>query len=215
MEDWIIRLVEWAGYWGVAMLMLIETVFPPVPSEVIMTVAGVSASRGHMTLAGTIAAGTAGAMLGNWFWYWLAIKFGEKRMNIFIDRYSRWLTLDWEEVERGHALFRKHGSIIVLVARMIPTLRSLISIPAGLFQMSLRRFLIFSTIGTAGWSAALAGAGYFLGSQFADVEKWLGPLSTLVIVAIIGTYIWRLLSWKPKRDATAPADANSDTHPEA
>jgi membrane protein DedA with SNARE-associated domain len=98
---------------------------------------------------------------------------------------------------------------------MIPTLRSLISIPAGLFQMSLRRFLIFSTIGTASWSAALAGAGYFLGSQFADIEKWLGPLSTLVIVAIIGTYIWRLLSWKPKRGATAPADANSDTHPEA
>lgn len=214
MEDWIIRLVEWAGYWGVALLMLIETVFPPVPSEVIMTVAGVSASRGHMTLVGTIAAGTAGAMLGNWLWYWLAIKFGEKRMHIFIDRYSRWLTLDWEEVERGHALFRKHGSIIVLLARMIPTLRSLISIPAGLFQMSLRRFLIFSTIGTAGWSAALAGAGFFLGSQFQDVEKWLGPLSTVVIVGIIATYVWRLVMWKPK-PTTMPADANSDTHPEA
>lgn len=214
MEDWIIRLVEWAGYWGVALLMFIETVFPPVPSEVIMTVAGVSASRGHMTLVGTIAAGTAGAMLGNWLWYWLAIKFGEKRMHIFIDRYSRWLTLDWEEVERGHALFRKHGSIIVLLARMIPTLRSLISIPAGLFQMSLRRFLIFSTIGTAGWSAALAGAGFFLGSQFQDVEKWLGPLSTVVIVGIIATYVWRLVMWKPKPTAM-PADANSDTHPEA
>lgn len=214
MEDWIIRLVEWAGYWGVALLMFIETVFPPVPSEVIMTVAGVSASRGHMTLVGTIAAGTAGAMLGNWLWYWLAIKFGEKRMHIFIDRYSRWLTLDWEEVERGHALFRKHGSIIVLLARMIPTLRSLISIPAGLFQMSLRRFLIFSTIGTAGWSAALAGAGFFLGSQFQDVEKWLGPLSTVVIVGIIATYVWRLVMWKPK-PTTMPADANSDTHPEA
>jgi membrane protein DedA with SNARE-associated domain len=214
MEDWIIRLVEWAGYWGVALLMFIETVFPPVPSEVIMTVAGVSASRGHMTLVGTIAAGTAGAMLGNWLWYWLAIKFGEKRMHIFIDRYSRWLTLDWEEVERGHALFRKHGSIIVLLARMIPTLRSLISIPAGLFQMSLRRFLIFSTIGTAGWSAALAGAGFFLGSQFQDVEKWLGPLSTVVIVGIIATYVWRLVMWKPK-PTTMPVDANSDTHPEA
>ena len=101
MEDWIIRLVDWAGYWGVALLMLLETVFPPVPSEVIMTVAGVSASRGNMTLTGTIAAGTAGAMLGNWFWYWLAIKFGEARMHVFIDKYSRWLTLDWEEVERG------------------------------------------------------------------------------------------------------------------
>jgi membrane protein DedA with SNARE-associated domain len=198
MEDWIIRLVDWAGYWGVAALMLLETVFPPVPSEVIMTVAGVSAARGNMTLEGTILAGTAGAMLGNWFWYWLAIKFGEARMHVFIDKYSRWLTLDWDEVERGERLFAKYGSIIVLVARMIPTLRSLISIPAGIFRMPLGRFLVFSTIGTLGWSAALAGAGFFLGSQFGDVEKWLGPLSTLVIAAIVLTYLWRIFTWKPK-----------------
>ena len=198
MEDWIIRLVEWGGYWGVAALMLLETVFPPVPSEVIMTVAGVSAARGNMTLEGTILAGTAGAMLGNWFWYWLAIKFGEARMHVFIDKYSRWLTLDWDEVERGERLFEKYGSTIVLVARMIPTLRSLISVPAGLFKMSLWRFLVFSTIGTLGWSAALAGAGYFLGSQFGDVEKWLGPLSTAVIAAIVLTYLWRVVAWKPK-----------------
>lgn len=198
MEDWIIRLVEWGGYWGVAFLMLLETVFPPVPSEVIMTVAGVSAARGTMTLEGTILAGTAGAMLGNWFWYWLAMKFGEARMHVFIDRYSRWLTLDWDEVEHGERMFAKYGSIIVLVARMIPTLRSLISIPAGIFKMSLRRFLVFSTIGTLGWSAALAGAGFFLGSQFGDVEKWLGPLSTLVIAGIVLTYLWRVFTWKPK-----------------
>ena len=198
MEDWIIRLVDWAGYWGVAALMLLETVFPPVPSEVIMTVAGVSAARGNMTLEGTILAGTAGAMLGNWFWYWLAIKFGEARMHVFIDKYSRWLTLDWDEVERGERLFAKYGSIIVLVARMIPTLRSLISIPAGIFKMSLRRFLVFSTIGTLGWSAALAGVGYFLGSQFGEVEEWLGPLSTLVIAAIVITYTWRVVTWRTK-----------------
>ena len=218
MEDWIIRLVEWGHYWGVALLMLLETVFPPIPSEIIMTVAGVSSARGNMNLAGTIAAGTAGAMLGNWIWYWVAIKFGEARMQIFIDRYSRWLTLDWEEVERGHRLFRKHGPIIVLIARMLPTLRSLISIPAGLFGMTLRRFLIFSTIGTAGWTAALACAGYFLGSQFEDVEKWLGPLSTLVIAGIVLTYVWRLARWNvthPKVVAPTPLDAHSDTHPEA
>ena len=198
MEDWIIQLVDWAGYWGVALLMLVETVFPPVPSEVIMTVAGVSAARGNMTLEGTILAGTAGAMLGNWFWYWLAIRFGKARLHVIIDRFSRWLTLDWDEIERGERLFEKHGSVIVLVARMIPTLRSLISIPAGLFRMSLRRFLVFSTIGTLGWSAALAGAGYFLGSQFQDVEKWLGPLSTGVIALIVLTYLWRVFTWKPK-----------------
>ena len=218
MEDWIIRLVEWGHYWGVALLMLLETIFPPIPSEVIMTVAGVSSARGNMNLAGTIAAGTAGAMLGNWIWYWVAVKFGEARMQIFIDRYSRWLTLDWEEVERGHRLFRKHGSIIVLIARMLPTLRSLISIPAGLFGMTLRRFLIFSTIGTAGWTAALACAGYFLGSQFEDVEKWLGPLSTLVIAGIVLTYVWRLARWNvthPKKAVPTPLDVHSDTHPEA
>mgnify|MGYP000036995113 FL=1 len=198
MEDWIIRLVEWAGYWGVAALMLLETVFPPVPSEVIMTVAGVSAARGTMTLEGTILAGTAGAMLGNWFWYWVAVRFGEARMHVFIDRYSRWLTLDWDEVERGERLFERYGSTIVLIARMIPTLRSLISVPAGLFKMSLGRFLVFSTVGTLGWSAALAGAGYFLGSQFGDVEQWLGPLSTAVIAVIVLTYLWRVVTWKAK-----------------
>jgi membrane protein DedA with SNARE-associated domain len=198
MDDWIIRLVDQGGYWGVALLMFLETVFPPVPSEVIMTVAGVSASRGNMALAGVVGAGTAGAMLGNYLWFWLAIKFGSDRLHRFADRYGRWLTLNWKEIERGQELFRKHGSIIILVARMLPTLRSLISIPAGIFGMSHRRFLVYSTIGTAGWSAALAGAGYALGSQFEDVEKILGPLSTAVIVLIVLGYIWRLIRWKPE-----------------
>lgn len=215
MEDWIIHLVDATGYWGVALLMLLETVFPPIPSEVIMTVAGVSAARGNMSLAGTIAAGTAGAMLGNWLWFWLAIKFGEARLHRFLDKHSRWLTLDWHEVERGEALFRKYGSTIVLVARMLPTLRSLISIPAGLFGMSHRRFLVFSTIGTAGWSAALAGVGYFLGSQFEEVERIMGPLSTAIIAAILLGYLWRLWRWKPNAEAIKPVDASSDTHPTA
>jgi membrane protein DedA with SNARE-associated domain len=196
-NDWIIQLVNSTGYWGVAALMLLETVFPPVPSEVIMTVAGLSAARGNMHFGGVVASGTAGAMLGNWLWYWLAIKFGEKRLKPFVDKHSRWLTLDWAEVERGHVLFRRHGPVIVLVARMLPTFRSLISIPAGLFGMSLRGFLVFSAIGTAGWSSALAGAGYFLGSQFNDVEKIIGPLSTIVIGAIVLGYVWRLWQWTP------------------
>jgi membrane protein DedA with SNARE-associated domain len=197
MDDWIIRLVNDTGYWGVAVLMFIETVFPPVPSEVIMTVAGVSASRGNMTFAGVVASGTAGAMLGNYLWFWLAIKFGPQRLERFLEKHGRWLTLHWTDVERGQALFSKHGSIIVLVARMLPTFRSLISIPAGIFRMSHRRFLVFSTVGTAGWSAALAGAGYALGSQFADVEKILGPLSTIIIGLIVVGYFWRLIRWKP------------------
>jgi membrane protein DedA with SNARE-associated domain len=196
MDDWIIRLVDETGYWGVGLLMFLETVFPPVPSEVIMTVAGVSASRGNMTFGGVIMSGTVGAMLGNYLWFWVAIKFGPKRLERFLEKYGRWLTLHWTDVERGHQLFKKHGSVIVLVARMLPTLRSLISIPAGIFNMSQRRFLVFSTIGTAGWTTALAGAGYVLGSQFDEVEKILGPISTIVIALIVISYFWRLFTWK-------------------
>ncbi len=199
MDDWIIRLVNDTGYWGVGFLMLLETVFPPVPSEVIMTVAGVSAARGNMTFSGVVASGTAGAMLGNYLWFVLAIKFGKERLQRFLEKHGRWLTLHWTDVERGQALFTRHGSIIVLVARMLPTFRSLISIPAGIFKMSHRRFLVFSAIGTAGWSAALAGAGYALGSQFADVEKILGPLSTVIIGMIVVGYFWRLWRWNPER----------------
>ena len=199
MDQWIIQLVNDTGYWGVALLMFLETVFPPVPSEVIMTVAGVSASRGTMTLTGVVASGTAGAMLGNYLWFLLAIKFGKDRLQRFLEKHGRWLTLHWTEVERGQALFAKHGSIIILIARMLPTFRSLISIPAGIFKMSHRRFLLFSAIGTAGWSAALAGAGYVLSSQFADVEKILGPLSTGIIALIVVGYIWRLWRWDPTR----------------
>jgi membrane protein DedA with SNARE-associated domain len=199
MDDWIIHLVNDTGYWGVGLLMFLETVFPPVPSEVIMTVAGVAASRGHMTFTGVVASGTAGAMLGNYLWFLLAIKFGKDRLQRFLEKHGRWLTLHWTEVERGQALFTKHGSIIVLVARMLPTFRSLISIPAGIFKMSHIRFLVFSAIGTAGWSAALAGAGYALGSQFHDVEKILGPLSTAIIVLIVVGYFWRLWRWNPER----------------
>jgi membrane protein DedA with SNARE-associated domain len=215
MDNWIIDLVNATGYWGVALLMLLETVFPPVPSEVIMTVAGLSAARGNMTLSGVVASGTAGAMLGNWLWYWLAMKFGKGRLQPFVDRYGRWLTMDWQEVERGEQLFCKHGAIIVLVARMLPTLRSLISIPAGIFGLSLPRFLIFSTIGTMGWSFALAGAGFFLGSQFDDVEKIVGPFSIAIIALIMLGYIWRLWRWKGAQPSVRPVDANSDIHPEA
>lgn len=196
MDDWIIHLVNDTGYWGVGLLMFLETVFPPVPSEVIMTVAGVSVARGNMTFTGVVTSGTAGAMLGNYLWFLLAIKFGKERLQRFLEKHGRWLTLHWTEVERGQNMFAKYGSTIVMIARMLPTFRSLISIPAGIFKMSHRRFLVFSALGTAGWSAALAGAGYALGSQFKDVEKILGPLSTAVIALIVIGYLWRLFRWK-------------------
>ena len=195
MADWVIRLIDQSGYWGVAFLMFLETIFPPVPSEVIMPIAGVSAAGGRMWLPGVIASGTAGAMTGNFFWYLVARWIGLRRFRAFIERHGRWLTMDWYDVERVQRLFGRFGGMIVATGRMMPTLRTIVSVPAGLVHMQLAKFLFWSTLGTAGWSAALAVAGYLLKQQFADIENVLGPLSSAIIAAIVIGYVWRQLTW--------------------
>ncbi len=198
MGDWVIRLIDDTGYIGVFFLMLAETVFPPIPSEVIMPVAGMRAAQGPLALWGVIASGTAGAMLGNFFWYLLARVIGLGRFRPFIERYGRWLTLDWPDVEKAEKLFGRFGGLIVFFGRLLPTVRSIVSIPAGLLRMRLKSFLFWSTVGTAGWSAALALAGYWLGTQFEDIEKIIGPLSSAVIVVIVLAYVWRQLTWRKR-----------------
>ena len=201
MTDWVIDLIQKTGYLGVGFLMFLETVFPPVPSEVIMPVAGVAAAQGPMTLWGVIASGTAGAMFGNIFWYLVARVIGIERFKPFIEKHGRWLTLDWYDVEKAERLFGRFGSVIVGIGRLLPTVRSVVSIPAGLLHMRLRNFLIWSTIGTAGWSSGLAIAGYFLGMPFSNIERVLGPLSSAVIIAIVAAYIWRQLTWRKRHPA--------------
>ncbi|HMT44781.1 MAG TPA: DedA family protein [Chakrabartia sp.] len=198
MNDWIIRLIEQSGYLGVGFLMFLETVFPPIPSEVIMSVAGLAAAKGGLHIGAVITAGTTGAMIGNLFWYLLARAIGVERFKPLIIRWGRFLTLDWAEIERAEKLFGTRGWAIVMFGRMLPTLRSLISIPAGLLHMRLSSFLLWSTIGTAGWTALIALAGWKLGKEFGDVEAYVGPLSTAVIVVIVAAYVWRLVAWKPK-----------------
>jgi len=198
MSDWVIRLIEQSGYFGIAFLMFLETVFPPIPSEVIMPVAGLEAAKGEMLLWAVIASGTGGAMLGNYAWYLLARTIGIDRFKPLIDRWGRWLTIDWPEIERADRMFERHGAAFVFFGRMLPTLRSLISIPAGLLRMNPASFLFWSTIGTAGWTALLATAGYGLGRQYAEVETWIGPVSTAIVVLIVGGYFWRVLTWRPK-----------------
>lgn len=198
MGDWVIRLIDETGYVGIFFLMLAETVFPPIPSEVIMPVAGVRAAQGPLTLWGVILSGTAGAMFGNFFWYLLARVIGLGRFRPFIERYGRWLTMDWPDVEKAERLFGRFGGLIVFFGRLLPTVRSIVSVPAGLLRMRLRSFLLWSTIGTAGWSSALAIAGYWLGTQFHDIEKVVGPLSSAVIALIVAAYIWRQLTWRKR-----------------
>ena len=192
MGDWVVRLIDQTGYLGVAFLMFLETIFPPIPSEVIMPVAGVAAGQGRMTYGLVVASGTAGAMLGNIFWYLAARALGIIRLKPIVERWGRWLTVTWPELERAERWFRVNGVFFVFLGRMLPTVRSLVSIPAGLLKMRFRSFVVASTIGTAGWTALLAGAGYKLGENYRDINDWLGPASNAILVVLAAGYIWRL-----------------------
>ncbi len=199
MGDWVRQLIEQSGYLGVAFLMFAETVFPPIPSEVIMSLSGLQAARGTMTLWGVILSGTTGAMLGNIVWYVLARTLGIARFHPFIDRFSRVLTIDWQELKRADHFFDRWERWFVCLGRMVPTIRSLVSIPAGLFGMRWAPFLIWSTIGTAGWTTLLATAGYLLQQRYTKVDEYLGPVSTGVVVALLLWYLFRVATWKPSQ----------------
>lgn len=192
MSDWIIRLIEQSGYLGVGFLMFLETVFPPIPSEVIMSIAGVAAGQGKLGYWGVVASGTTGAMLGNILWYLAARALGIQRLEPFIRKYGRWITMSWGEVVRAQHWFTLHGPAFVLIGRLIPTIRSLVSIPAGLLKMRFKTFVIASTIGTGLWTAALAFAGYKLGQNYGQIDKILGPISTGITVALLLYYIYRV-----------------------
>lgn len=199
MADFVRQWIESAGYWGVAFLMFLETVFPPIPSEVIMSLSGLQAQRGTMTLWGAILAGTCGAMAGNTVWYVIARALGVDRFRPIVERFGRVLTLDWKEVARADSFFDRYDRWFVCFGRMVPTIRSLVSVPAGLFGMPLVPFLVWSTLGTLGWTAALATAGFVLGRNYEDVDKYLGPVSTGVIVVLVLWYLFRVITWKPSR----------------
>jgi membrane protein DedA with SNARE-associated domain len=199
MFDWIIQLIDAVGPLGIFFLMLLETIFPPIPSEVIMPLAGMRAASGQFGLAAVIVAGTLGAMVGNVFWYAAARAIGMGRFRMLIKRHGRWLTMDWNDVKRVQRLFGRFGSWLVFLGRMLPTVRTVISIPAGLVHMRFVRFLIWSTIGTAGWSALLAIAGFILGQNFERVDEVAGPISTVIIIGIVLLYVWRQIQWNRRR----------------
>ena len=200
MSEWILGLIEQSGYLGVGFLMFLETVFPPIPSEVIMSLTGIAAARGQLNLTFAIAAGTAGAMLGNILWYLAARALGHDRLKPFVKRHGKWLTVNWRDVQKAHRWFDRYGVWIVLVGRVMPTIRSLISVPAGLLDMRFRNFVIASTVGTAIWTALLAVAGYQLRENYTDIDQWIEPLSNIVLLLLVGGYAWRLLTHKVDPD---------------
>ncbi|NML08508.1 DedA family protein [Sphingomonas sp. G-3-2-10] len=193
MTNWL----DW-GYLGIFLLMVLENVIPPVPSEVIMSLGGIAAGQGKMDFTLLVLVGTLGCIFGNLFWYEIGLRFGYQRLKPAVDRWGRWLTMDWEDVEKLRGFFDRWGGITVLVFRFMPIGRTVISIPAGLLQMPRWRFIVYTTIGSAIWNTMLVGVGFWLGTNFETIDHWIAPVVTAIIVAVIGLYVWRVLTWKPR-----------------
>jgi membrane protein DedA with SNARE-associated domain len=193
---WIERIVETFGVFGIAMLMFLENVFPPIPSELIMSLAGYAAARGETSVVLVIIAGTAGSLAGATFWYGLARLVDHEALKRFADRHGRWLTMTRRDIETADDWFDAYGHYAVLFGRLIPTVRTLISIPAGLSEMPLLRFLAFSSVGTAVWTAFLALFGYFAGSRYGALEAWIDPISYAVVALVVVIYLWRVITFR-------------------
>ena len=197
MGEWIIRLIEQGGYWGIAILMALENVFPPVPSELIMGVGGLAVARGTMEFWPLLIAGTVGSTLGNYVWFLAGDRWGYARLRPFVRRWGRWLTLEWRDIEKATAFFRSHGQWIVFVLRMSPLLRTMISLPAGLSHMGHAKFLLFTFAGAAVWNALLIKGGHWLAQYSGQVDKWAGPVVLGFVLLAVAGYAWRVLTWKP------------------
>ena len=182
-----------AGYLGVFLLMLGENLFPPIPLEVVMPLAGFLAAQGTLSLPGAIIAGTAGALLGTLFWYWVGWRFGAPRLCRLAEGHGRWLTVSPRDIDDATAWFARRDGRVVFLGRMVPALRTLILIPAGIARMPVGPFLLLTALGSALWTGVLAVAGFLLEGQYDRVEAWVNPASTLVVALLLLWYLARLV----------------------
>lgn len=199
MASWIESVINTLGVSGIALLMFLENVFPPIPSELIMTLAGYAASRGEADIVMVTLAGVAGSLAGAVFWYVVGRLFDHDRVKRLADRYGRWLTFTRRDVERADDWFDNYGHWAVLLGRLIPTIRTLISVPAGLSEMPLTRFMVFTSLGTAVWTTFLSLFGYWLGNDYQRLQDWIDPVSLAVVVLIVMVYLWRFFTFPSRQ----------------
>lgn len=192
MTKWIMNLIASGGYLGIVFLMFVENVFPPIPSEFIMPLAGFMVSANEFSFAGTVAAGSIGSTLGALPLYYVGAKIGERRLKKFAEKHGRWLTLSPRDIDRASGWFERHGAATVFFCRLVPGIRSFISIPAGINRMNLGSFLLLTFLGSAIWSGILTYAGYVLGGNFRRIEQYLDPITAVVFGSIIVLYLWRV-----------------------
>lgn len=215
MSEWVLGIMAKFGYFGIIFAMFAENVFPPIPSEVIMPAAGFAASKGDMSIVLVILTGTLGAVLGALPLYYLGRKFDEPRLVEFTEKYGKYVFIKPTDITNANAWFDKHGKMVVFFGRMVPGVRSLISIPAGMNKMALLPFLALTALGASIWTAILALAGYYLGQNYDAVAGILAPYSKAIgisiLFVIVGLLIKRRLSYRKKAD-DKNNDKNSNEH---
>ena len=187
MVEWITNTMESLGYLGIGLLMFLENLFPPIPSELIMPLAGFTVAKGNMQMIPAILAGVLGTVLGAFPWYYAGKFIGEPRLKQLADRYGKWITVSGADIDKANNWFTRHGGKAVFLCRLVPGVRTLISLPAGLNNMPLLPFLLYSTIGTTLWVTFLTYAGFLLGDNYELVDEYLGPVSKIVLLSLI---IW-------------------------
>jgi membrane protein DedA with SNARE-associated domain len=170
--------------------------FPPIPSELIMPFAGFAAARGDLNLIGVLIAGTIGSLVGALPWYWAGRALGCHRLASWADKHGRWFTMSGHEVKKAVTWFERHCGKAVFFGRLVPAVRTLISVPAGIAEMSIVRFLIYSTLGTLIWNIVLAGFGYKLGENYSKVAEFLDPITKAIVAAIVVVYLYRVVRFK-------------------
>ncbi|SHN48109.1 DedA family protein [Cryptosporangium aurantiacum] len=187
LSGWAVELMETLGGPGAGVAIAAENLFPPIPSEVILPLAGFAASRGELSLASALIWTTIGSLVGALALYGLGAAFGRDRLRAVVDRLP---LVKLADVDRAEAWFARHGAKAVFFGRMIPIFRSLISIPAGVERMPLSRFLLYTTAGSAIWNTVFVLAGYQLGEQWWRVEEYAGWFQYAVIATVALAVVW-------------------------
>lgn len=203
---WAVDLMEKLGGFGAGLAIALENLFPPLPSEVILPLAGFTASQGRMSLASALLWTTAGSVAGAAVLYWLGVLLGRDRLRAIVDKMP---LVNLSDVDKTEAWFEKHGKKAVFFGRMIPIFRSLISIPAGIQRMPFGIFMLLTIAGSAIWNTIFVMAGYLLGSNWEKVEVYAGYFQYVVIAVVAVLLLWwlvrRVQQVKRRRAAGLPA----------
>ncbi|UBF25789.1 DedA family protein [Kovacikia minuta CCNUW1] len=189
MVEWITNTMHSLGYWGIGILMFLENLFPPIPSELIMPLAGFTVAQGKMHFVPAVVAGVVGTMVGALPWYYAGKILGERRLRQLADRYGKWFALSGKDIDKANYWFNQHGGKAVFFCRLVPGVRTIISLPAGISGMAIAPFLVYSTLGTTLWILILTSLGYFLGNNYSLVDEYLGPVSKLVLIGLVLTFV--------------------------